>query len=680
MLSIRSHQGTWLCILVLPLLFLTSIVMAESIPANKTYDAVHCRSLVHQQQPQQLIAPSPLSNLEQKPLPIVENARAVEQYLHPAIASAGNDTLLRAYEYHSTDYTNSVVYWTSSIDNGANWSSCCYFDIYNAAYPSVDYHGTESRMYGTLVPPNTWGGGGTIVLMRFPDPTDETTWNGSYSNWTEYGFRNMKMNDIASDNSAQSWNWGFISLVISRYYPPDYIYDDIPMIFFQIDAAGYTFIKYHPELAGCNNTAAAIDHVSSLTYAVYDWYNDDDNQWQLIVRQDNFADWDDSSHTMIEAFIDPTIHITQPDVAAYDDHILIVAAVNSDASPSDYDILCWHAIDTDPIDLDDNPVVIAATAEAENHPRLAHIDGNQFVCSFVQDNILYASFTCDGGLSWTDPQQISQPTETVPAEYRTGDIAKGGDIAIYEVDASGGNVELALAYPAPLDSDGDTVTDACDNCPNDANVSQNDTDNDGIGDVCDNCPADANEGQEDADADGIGDMCDVCPNDPDNDIDGDGFCGDVDNCPNDYNDTQADGDGDNVGDVCDNCPTIANAGQADYDGDGDGDACDDDDDDDTILDIDDNCPWTYNPGQEDADSNGVGDACEYTCGDPNDDDLVNLLDILYLVDYLYGTGPAPYPVMEAGDANADGAVNLLDILYLIDFLYGTPAGPAPLCP
>ncbi|MBN2227732.1 MAG: hypothetical protein JW763_10245, partial [candidate division Zixibacteria bacterium] len=71
----------------------------------------------------------------------------------------------------------------------------------------------------------------------------------------------------------------------------------------------------------------------------------------------------------------------------------------------------------------------------------------------------------------------------------------------------------------------------------------------------------------------------------------------------------------------------------------------------------------------------------YACGDPNGDTDINLLDVLFAIDFLYGhpAGPAPVPI-ESGDANADYAVNLLDILYLIDHLYGTPTGPAPICP
>ncbi len=69
---------------------------------------------------------------------------------------------------------------------------------------------------------------------------------------------------------------------------------------------------------------------------------------------------------------------------------------------------------------------------------------------------------------------------------------------------------------------------------------------------------------------------------------------------------------------------------------------------------------------------------DLTCGDPNDDNAINLLDILYLIDFIYGEGDPPQPAT-SGDVNADGATNLLDLLYLIDFLYGTPPGPEPNC-
>lgn len=75
-----------------------------------------------------------------------------------------------------------------------------------------------------------------------------------------------------------------------------------------------------------------------------------------------------------------------------------------------------------------------------------------------------------------------------------------------------------------------------------------------------------------------------------------------------------------------------------------------------------------------------GRAYSFICGDVNSDTSLNLIDILYLIDHLYGSppGPAPNP-LQSGDVNSDGNINLIDILYLIDYLYGVPPGPNPTC-
>ncbi len=75
-----------------------------------------------------------------------------------------------------------------------------------------------------------------------------------------------------------------------------------------------------------------------------------------------------------------------------------------------------------------------------------------------------------------------------------------------------------------------------------------------------------------------------------------------------------------------------------------------------------------------------GRAYSFICGDVNNDTSLNLIDILYLIDHLYGSppGPAPNP-FQSGDVNSDSSINLIDILYLIDHLYGVPPGPNPTC-
>lgn len=59
-------------------------------------------------------------------------------------------------------------------------------------------------------------------------------------------------------------------------------------------------------------------------------------------------------------------------------------------------------------------------------------------------------------------------------------------------------------YEALADTDGDTITDESDNCPEEANADQLDVDADDIGDVCDS----------DTDGDGVANLEDYNPNDP----------------------------------------------------------------------------------------------------------------------------------------------------------------------
>ena len=76
-----------------------------------------------------------------------------------------------------------------------------------------------------------------------------------------------------------------------------------------------------------------------------------------------------------------------------------------------------------------------------------------------------------------------------------------------------------------LDSDGDGICDADDNCVSTPNPDQADADQDGVGDVCDNCVDVFNPDQQDSDGDGIGDACTnqemKCDIDGDSDIDKD---------------------------------------------------------------------------------------------------------------------------------------------------------------
>jgi hypothetical protein len=90
-----------------------------------------------------------------------------------------------------------------------------------------------------------------------------------------------------------------------------------------------------------------------------------------------------------------------------------------------------------------------------------------------------------------------------------------------------------------------------------------------------------------------------------------------------------------------------------------------------VLGGNDNCPDVYNPDQTDSDSDGIGDACEalYLCGDANADEIVNVSDAVYLINYVFIFGsPAPDPI-ESGETNCDGTVNVSDAVWIFNYVF-----------
>ncbi|MCP4633190.1 MAG: hypothetical protein GY855_09720, partial [candidate division Zixibacteria bacterium] len=64
------------------------------------------------------------------------------------------------------------------------------------------------------------------------------------------------------------------------------------------------------------------------------------------------------------------------------------------------------------------------------------------------------------------------------------------------------------------------------------------------------------------------------------------------------------------------------------------------------------------------------------CGDTDGSDEIDILDIVYLINFKYKGGPAPDP-LEIGDTDGSGGIDILDIVYLINFKY--KGGPEPIC-
>jgi hypothetical protein len=84
---------------------------------------------------------------------------------------------------------------------------------------------------------------------------------------------------------------------------------------------------------------------------------------------------------------------------------------------------------------------------------------------------------------------------------------------------------------------------------------------------------------------------------------------------------------------------------------------------------------------------GIGTGYDYTTikyvqtnalrGDANRDGVIDIVDVVYLINYLFVHGPAPIPILQVGDVTCDGVIDASDLVYLLNYLF--TSGPSPDC-
>lgn len=67
------------------------------------------------------------------------------------------------------------------------------------------------------------------------------------------------------------------------------------------------------------------------------------------------------------------------------------------------------------------------------------------------------------------------------------------------------------------------------------------------------------------------------------------------------------------------------------------------------------------------------------CGDADSDGTVTVADVVFLISYIFASGPVP-STYDSGDTNCDGSINIADAVYLIEYIFTRGAAPCAACP
>ena len=62
-------------------------------------------------------------------------------------------------------------------------------------------------------------------------------------------------------------------------------------------------------------------------------------------------------------------------------------------------------------------------------------------------------------------------------------------------------------------------------------------------------------------------------------------------------------------------------------------------------------------------------------GDANADGNVTIADVVYMINYMFRSGPEPIP-LETGDVDGDNLCQIQDAVYLVNYLF--KGGPPPI--
>ncbi len=352
---------------------------------------------------------------------------------HPTIAVSGS-TFFGGYVY-APSIIEQYIYMTVSTDGGKTFEPAGYWTIEGVTdYPSFASWGGNT-FFGTFMPdPNT----AYTYLMEIQDITDTATWGLVYWDWSSYGWHDIMAPRIACHNSQNPWEFGVIAFVASTTYTEEELINGPHMFFADPDTENSGWISWwgYP---GCEHADATMDKTKNMMYAAYDYYNETQATWNILVWGRSFDDPLEGNSYLVE--IPTSYYAKSPAIAADNDHVVVVAQSDEHINQ---DIVCFYSSDGG---LTWETSYVTTATQDDVAPDIT-LSGNKIICTFVRDGNLYYSSSEDWGATWSEPVQINEQDGTVSSEYGTSCACPAG---VVWTDMRNGNADVYFdSFPSAV--------------------------------------------------------------------------------------------------------------------------------------------------------------------------------------------------------------------------------------
>jgi len=361
-----------------------------------------------------------------------------EDEYEPAIGRDITGNFLLAYTFEEDPQSN-LVPWRFSIDDGQTWDPGLTYIIEGIeSHPAIDYRGSGKKFTGTLQGDPVEGDGAIQHTFMCEDVTNTDTYQMTYIEWaSSYPYSNRLIPDICGYVLEEKpWWYGVIAVVGTRGSPGSV---DMPIFnYADYEAEGSGWSSYFADYSGCENVAIDVDKTNGYFYAAFDYL--DGSDWDILLKRGDCNGDGGSPDEHLLWFSDKMIggveNTKYPAVGAHQDQVIILT--QSDEAGTQ-DIVCYYSSDAG--DTWESSVVADDDQNDELYPTIVSY-GMWATATFIMDGDLYASFTEDGGATWSAPEQVNDQTGTVESEFRNQDITAGGNVVW--TDNRAGNLDIYL--------------------------------------------------------------------------------------------------------------------------------------------------------------------------------------------------------------------------------------------